>query len=205
MGCKGTRARVRARIVVAVVSLLGLTVAATAWAHVERPAYFPDPAPDTSVTPPVGGKVPQQRTLASGQPTSKTAKRVMRARKSRFRAGRAFKAKRGPGNVRVVCLPDSLTTARKAIDRARKSGYRYRPSEALRRLSAAQVHELRRLNTYFFRLCGYREIQPAVTASGNNDRVVVMPGVYTEPTSRSRPTHDPACKQYQLPNGDHPN
>ncbi len=29
-----------------------------AQAHVERPSYWPDPAPDTSIKPPVGGKVP---------------------------------------------------------------------------------------------------------------------------------------------------
>jgi hypothetical protein len=193
------------RVVVAVISLLGLTLAATAWAHVERPAYFPDPAPDTSVNPPAGGGVPVHRTLASGQPRTKLARLILKATRSHFKAGRAYKAKAGAGNVRVVCLPDSLIAARQAIDRAHRDGYRYRPTEALRKLTAAQVHELRRLNTLFFRLCGYHEIQPAVTASQNNDRVVVMPGVYTEPTARAKPTHDPACKKYELPNGDHPN
>ena len=33
----------------------------------------------------------------------------------------------------------------------------------------------------------------AVNASGNNDRVVVMPGIYTEPKSRAAPTNDPKC------------
>ena len=27
-----------------------------------------------------------------------------------------------------------------------------------------------------------------------------MPGVYTEPTSRSKPTNDPACDQYEITN-----
>ena len=44
------------------------------------------------------------------------------------------------------------------------------------------------------------QIQKAINKSGNNDRVVVMPGVYTEPTSRSKPTHDPACDQYEITN-----
>jgi hypothetical protein len=183
-------------------ALVVVAVVASAWAHIERPSYWPDPAPDSSVKPPAGGGVPVHRTLASAQPGSKTARRVLKARRVTFRAGRAFKAKRGAGNVRVVCLPGSLATARSAIARARKDGYRYRPTEPLRKLSVAQVDELRRLNKEFFGLCGYREIQPAVSASGNNDRVVVMPGVYTEPTSRAKPTHDPACQKYTT-NGDH--
>src|SRR6202008_651459 len=42
--------------------------------------------------------------------------------------------------------------------------------------------------------------QPAVIAPGNSDRVVVMPGVYTEPASRAAPTHDPTCQQYNETN-----
>ena len=38
-----------------------------------------------------------------------------------------------------------------------------------------------------------------MTAAGNNDRVVVMPGLYEEPTARAQPTHDPACDQYKIP------
>jgi hypothetical protein len=45
-------------------------------------------------------------------------------------------------------------------------------------------------------MCSFNEIQPAVTASHNNDRVVIMPGVYTEPTAAAQPTHDPACAKY---------
>jgi hypothetical protein len=47
-------------------------------------------------------------------------------------------------------------------------------------------------------MCAYHEIQPAVTDSHNNDRVVIMPGVYTEPESRAKPTNDPACAQYRI-------
>ena len=42
-----------------------------------------------------------------------------------------------------------------------------------------------------------------MTASGNNDRVVVMPGIYLEPTARAKPTHDQSCDQYRT-NGDKP-
>ncbi len=36
-------------------------------------------------------------------------------------------------------------------------------------------------------------MQTAVNHSGNNDRVVIMPGRYTEPLSRQAPTDDPRC------------
>jgi hypothetical protein len=184
--------------------LAALAVVASAWAHVERPAYWPDPAPDRSVNPAAGGGVPAARTLASAQPSARSARRILKARKAVFRAGRAYRAKQGAGNVRVVCQTGSLTAARSAIQRAGESGYRYRPSEPVRKLTARQVKEVRRLNTLFFRMCGYRDIQPAVNASGNNDRVIVMPGVYTEPASRAKPTHDPTCTKYQTA-GDHTN
>ena len=41
--------------------------------------------------------------------------------------------------------------------------------------------------------CAYHDVQPAVFASGNNDRVLIMPGLYTEPDSRSAPENDPTC------------
>ncbi len=37
-----------------------------------------------------------------------------------------------------------------------------------------------------------------MTASRNNDRVVVMPGLYKEQHSRKQPTHDPACAKYAM-------
>src|SRR4051812_1099157 len=192
------------KVAAAAVVLVGLALVTSAWAHVERPSYWPDPAPDAAVNPPAGGGVPAARTLASAQPSNRSARRILKARKAVFRPGRAYRAKTDAGNVRVVCQPGSLTAARSAIKDARDKGYRYRPTEAQRKITVRQVKELRRLNTLFFRTCGYRDIQPAVNASGNNDRVVVMPGVYPEPESRAKPTHDPACQKYQT-NGDHPN
>ena len=40
----------------------------------------------------------------------------------------------------------------------------------------------------------------AVNASGNNDRIVILPGLYTEPQSREAPTNDPSCAQYKIKN-----
>ena len=51
--------------------------------------------------------------------------------------------------------------------------------------------------------CGsaqYKSIQDAVTAAHNNDRIEIMPGLYTEPKSRAKPTNDPACDQYKITN-----
>src|SRR3954471_13995610 len=151
---------------------------ATASAHVERPAYWPDPEPDTSVNPPAGGGVPKSRPLIT-----------------------ALKRK-APGQTRVVCQPGSMKRLKRSVRAARKNGYLIRPSER-RQLSAADAKRLLRVNERLFKKCRFKEIQPAVTASGNNDRVVVMPGLYLEPTSRSQPTHDPKCDQYRT-NGDRP-
>ena len=152
---------------------LSALVPAIASAHVERSAYWPDPAPDCSVKPCAGGAVPAARSLASAL------------------------NRRAPGDTRVVCQPDSLRLAEASIARARAQGYDVRPTDH-RRLSKAQARQLLSINRKLFTRCKYKEIQPAVTASGNNDRVVIMPGLYTEPAARSQPTHDPACKPYQV-------
>jgi hypothetical protein len=121
----------------------------------------------------------------------------------RYEGGRSYRARSGGGRVRVVCQPNSLALAKASIRAARQSGFRDRPTEAAKTMSPARARRLIRWNTTFFRNCGFREIQPAVTASRNNARVVVMPGLYTEPTARSAPTQDPACKELHT-KGDRP-
>jgi hypothetical protein len=145
---------------------------ATALAHVERPSYWPDPAPDCSITPCTGGKVPAVRSLSSSLD------------------------RRAVGDTRVVCQPDSLQRLKASIAKARANGYDIRPTDH-RSLSRHAARELLSLNRRLFARCRYHEIQPAITASHNNDRVVIMPGLYLEPESRAKPTLDPACKQYQ--------
>jgi hypothetical protein len=56
-----------------------LALPAVALAHLERPSYWPDPAPDTTVRPAAGGEVPTARSLSSAVSGS------------------------GPGEVLVVC------------------------------------------------------------------------------------------------------
>src|SRR3954452_8780591 len=164
---------IRRSCLIAAALFAALALAAPALAHVERTAYWPDPAPDTSVTPPAGGKVPKARSLASALRRVKGTK------------------------VRVVCQPGSMKRAKREIRRARRSGYRNRPTEKLKKLSARQAKRWLTLNRKFRKKCRYSEIQPAVTASGNNDRVVVMPGVYTEPTSRRVTNFPPECDKYR--------
>ncbi|RNL63666.1 hypothetical protein EFK50_07945 [Nocardioides marmoriginsengisoli] len=140
-------------------------------AHVERPSYWPVPTADCSVSPCAGGAVPKIRTLRSALD------------------------KKAVGNTRVVCKSNSVTLVKRAINRAVAKGYNVRPTDH-RKLSAASGRALLKTNKALFKQCRYHQIQAAVTASRNNDRVVVMPGLYTEPTSRSKPTYDKSCAQY---------
>src|SRR4051794_22579507 len=86
------------------VVLAALAIPAAALAHVERPAYWPDPAPDTSVNPAAGGKVPKARSLASALDGSQ------------------------PGDTRVVCKQSSLHRALSSIRAVETKGYKLRPT-----------------------------------------------------------------------------
>ena len=147
-----------------------LAIPALAFGHLERPSYWPDPTPDTSVQPAAGGKVPKARSLASAV------------------------SGKGPGNVRVVCKGrSSLRLALRSIHRAETRGVRLRPSQPKRELSAGKADRRRRISRALARECEYRHVQDAVNDSRNNDRVVIMPGRYREPKSRRSPVNDPRC------------
>ncbi|MGI9020354.1 MAG: hypothetical protein ACR2G3_06565 [Solirubrobacterales bacterium] len=148
-----------------------LAIPALALAHLERPSYWPDPAADTSVSPPAGGKIPKPRSLGSAA------------------------TGQGPGDVRVVCESGerSLALAMRSIHRAETRGLRLRPSLPKHELSAKKAESLRALNAEFADQCEYGSVQAAINDSHNNDRVVIMPGRYTEPESRESPVNDPAC------------
>jgi len=163
--------------VVAAAALIGaLVLPAFASAHIERASYWPDPAPDCAVSPCAGGEVPTARSLASAVTTG------------------------GAGVTRVVCQPDSLKRLQKSVADAKSGGYVLRPTQPRQKISAADGRALLDLNRTLFKRCGFDSIQQAVNQSGNNDRVVIMPGLYTEPQSRKAPTHDPACAQYTITN-----
>ncbi|WP_460807231.1 right-handed parallel beta-helix repeat-containing protein [Nocardioides salsibiostraticola] len=154
--------------------LLALLVlpAPGASAHVERPSYWPDPKADCQVSPCAGGKIPKTRSLASALVNKK------------------------PGETRVVCRKDSMRRVKRAVRVARVKGYDIRPT-VHKKFGPAQAKRLLQVNRKLFKRCDYRQIQPAVTDSSNNDRVVVMPGLYRETRSRRQPTGDKSCAKYR--------
>ncbi|MDQ3759124.1 MAG: right-handed parallel beta-helix repeat-containing protein [Actinomycetota bacterium] len=151
-----------------------LALPAVASAHLERPSYWPDPGADQASGVPTGGEVPEARSLASAVTGA------------------------GPGNVRVVCQDNSLAKVKRSISYVRDNGYRLRPSQPKERLSAREAQRLLAMNKAFAKMCSFGQIQPAIDASGNNDRVVIMPGRYTEPKSRKQPVNDPKCNPSML-------
>jgi hypothetical protein len=153
-----------------------LVLAALASAHVERASYWPKPAPDCSVKPCAGGEVPTARSLKSA---------LMSRRRS---------------VTRVVCQPDSLERLQLSIKEAETVGYVSRPTQPRQKITRREGRKLLGLNERLFARCVFNSIQAAVTQSGNNDRVVIMPGLYTEPLSRQAPTNDPSCAQYKIKN-----
>ncbi len=159
---------------IAAAALVAALATTTASAHLERPSYWPDPTADTSVSPPAGGAVPKARSLKSAV----TGK--------------------GPGDVRVVCQKHSLDKALDSIKEARHQGFRLRPSLPVTRYGKKKARRMRKINTVLAEDCKYHSIQPAVDDSGNNDRIVIMPGRYTEPKSRKSPMNDPRCNPSML-------
>ncbi len=159
-------------------ALITATWAPGAAAHLERPSYWPDPAPDFSVMPPAGGAVPKARSLTSAA-NGKTR-----------------------GRVRVVCQgrrgKSSLRQAIRSIRKARRVGFKIRPSQPTIKYTRKQVVRMTRINRKLARKCHYRTIQAAVNRSRNNDRVVIMPGTYREPKSRARASNDPRCNPSML-------
>ena len=108
---------------IAVVAVLAaLALPATALAHLERPSYWPDPAPDRSVWPAAGGQVPDVRPLESAV------------------------TGRGAGKVRVVCQGrggwKSMGKLIDSIAQARRHGYRLRPSQPKLYLSRWEARRL---------------------------------------------------------------
>jgi hypothetical protein len=147
---------------------------ALASAHVERASYWPDPAADCQgLNPCAGGAVPTAKPLATAVDSPST---------------------------KVVCQSDSLARAQQSIQNAKTNGYVLRPTQPKVTITAAEATALLNVNKKLAKKCQYGSIQAAVNASGNNGRVVIMPGIYTEPESRAAPTQDPACQQYGIVN-----
>ena len=64
MAQAGRHRRRRIYLLAAGLAALALATASSAFAHVERTTYWPDPRPDNRVTPAAGGAVPKVRSLA---------------------------------------------------------------------------------------------------------------------------------------------
>jgi hypothetical protein len=151
------------------------------------------------VNPPAGGSVPAVRDLYSAL----EGQGHHHGHKHGHYDGRGHDDGHGHGNsgtTRIVCQPDSLQRLDADLVKAQTTGYKIRPSQPAIKLTGKEAKTLRHFNEKLFRRCTYRSIQSAVTDSHNNDRVEVMPGLYTEPASRAKPTNDPACDQYKITN-----
>ena len=165
-------------------------------AHIERASYWPDPGPDTSVNPAAGGEVPKARGLFSAlrsAPPGKT--RVVCRGTVPRRSGKTARAYR-----RALLRNASIRRLRRSIKAARANGWEVRPMAPRRSLSARQGRRLLRFNLKLLARCRFKSIQGAVSRARNNDRVVVMPGLYSEPRSRSAPTDDPRCAHLKTRN-----
>ena len=169
------------RSVVALMVFAGLAVPTIALGHIERASYWPDPAPDNTIHPAAGGQVPTVRSLAS----------AVKGKHRKHKKQHIHKHKQ-IGKTRVVCQPDSMKLLKASIKHAIAHGYDIRPTDH-ENFTKKQGKRLKRINQKLKHKCKFDEIQPAITASHNNDRVVVMPGTYTEPTARAQPTDDPKC------------
>ncbi|CAN5568234.1 hypothetical protein BH20ACT15_BH20ACT15_01750 [soil metagenome] len=268
------------RLTASFAALAALLVAPSAFAHVERASYWPDPAPDTTVTPAAGGEVPKIRGLYTalnpgpagdtrvvcqgGEPlayranklidgrfdqavskrrvrklqrhhrklkrgtrnakrkgfTRKVRKKKGQRRKNKRKLTRAKRAYRAALRAEQIAREGGQQALQQAIDAefaARRAyraqlatqpsiqrldaalaaavanGYELRPSEPRVPVTQQEANRLRDFNAQLLASCNYDSIQAAVNDSGNNDRVVVMPGVYTEPDSRAATTNDPEC------------
>jgi hypothetical protein len=221
----------RFHIFLTALATLALAVAvavSTATAHVERPSYWPDPAPDRSVNPPAGGKVPDARSLYTALrksppgatrvvcqgrvPSTKRVRKIRRSlRKARRRKASTAKRRSIKRKLRrakrryrrAVRRNTSVRQARESAANARSRGHEIRPSVGPQKISSRSAKRLTRFNERLLARCRYHDIQTAVNRSQNNDRVVIMPGVYTEPKQRAKKTFDPACDKYEV-RGDPP-
>lgn len=167
----------RRRVVIALASVMAVTVAApAALAHVERASYWPDPAGEKAGGKRAGGGVPKTRGLFTALEKDK------------------------PGKTRVVCQENSIQRLKKSLRKGMKNGWRLRPSQPRKQVESEDAAKLIEFNKKLSGHCRYDSIQKAILRSGNNDRVVVMPGIYTEPKSREAPTNDPRCDDFEIEN-----
>jgi Right handed beta helix region len=183
-------------VAIAIAAAAAIAIPTLASAHIERSSYWPAPGGETVDGVQAGGKVPDVRGLFTAlKKKQKGDTRVVCQGKQIKRKGKKKKSSRRAKkklNRRIKKNP-SMKALFKSLKAARKNGYELRPSQERINVSKKKAKKLKKFNRKLLLKCRYRSIQEAVTDSGNNDRVVIMPGVYTEPESRAKPTNDPAC------------
>jgi hypothetical protein len=194
MGARKARHRRGTMIVAIAIAAVAVIVPALALAHVERASYWPNPGPDTSVKPAAGGAVPAVRKIFSSLDKKRpgTTRVVCERMPS--------KKLRKHGSIKALSKNKSIKALNKDLKSARKKGYKLRASQPAIKVSKKKAKRLRSFNIKLLRRCRYTSIQDAVTASHNNDRIEILPGLYTEPKSRARPTNDPACANLKITN-----
>ncbi len=194
MGARRARHRRGTMIAAIAIAAVAILVPALALAHIERASYWPDPSADTSVKPAAGGSVPAVRKIFSALKKKNPGKtRVVCAQVP-------SKKLRKHGSIKALSKNKSIKALNKDLKKARKKGYKLRESQPAIKLSKKKAKRLRKFNVKLLRRCRYSNIQDAVTASHNNDRIEILPGLYTEPKSRARPTNDPACANLKILN-----
>ncbi len=149
---------------------------------------------------PSPGRVRSLRRAVRRAGSSRASRARIRSLKRRLRA-----AKRRYG--RRVARNPSIARLRRSLAATRRGGFKIRPSEGARRVGTGRNQSNQRLRARLLRQnerllakCKFHAIQKAVNAARNNDYVVVMPGVYTEPESRRAPTDDPRCADLRQQN-----
>jgi hypothetical protein len=192
MGARRARHRRGTLIVAIAIAAVAMLVPALALGHIERASYWPDPGADTSVKPAAGGTVPAIRKVFSALNKKKPGKTLVVCKRVPIKKLRK-------SSVKQLSKNPSIKALNKDIKKARK-GYKLRESQPATKLKKKKAKKLRNLNVKLLRRCRSSSIQDAVNAAGNNDRIEIMPGLYTEPKSRAKPKNDPACDPYEITN-----
>ena len=89
----------------------------------------------------------------------------------------------------------SLRKARRSIKQAKKKGFRLLPSRNKKELSKKKAKRLMKINRKLAERCKFKTVQKAINKSGNNDRVVIMPGKYKEKPSRNAADQRPQVRR----------
>src|SRR4051794_12717378 len=194
MGARRARHRRGTLVVAIAIAAVAVLVPAFAFGHIERASYWPNPGADTSVKPAAGGSVPAVRKVFSSLNKKKPGKtRVVCSQMP-------SKKLKKHGTIKQLSKNKSIKALNKDLKTATKKGYKLRESQPAIKLKKKKAKKLRGFNIKLLRHCQYTSIQDAVTAAHNNDRVEILPGLYTEPKSRAKPTNDPACANLKVTN-----